>query len=88
MLAQVVTLTGKLTVDNAFNVYVSTSDNVAGTLVASGANWPQTFSLSANLTPGVVNYLHIEATDFGPRAIQRSSLRIRACWRWRTTVTR
>lgn len=61
-------LSGYLTVDNAFNLYISTSDEVAGTLVLSGSNWPQTFSFSATLNPGQQYYLHIEAVDYGPPA--------------------
>ena len=66
-LAHPATLSGSLTVDNFFFAYVSTSDSTLGTLVASGADWPTTVSLSQALTPGVTNYLHIEAiNEWGP----------------------
>jgi hypothetical protein len=64
--AQVTVLSGSLTVDDAFTAYISTSDTVAGTSVAVGTSWPQTITFSANLTPGVTNYLHVMATDGSP----------------------
>jgi hypothetical protein len=63
--AQATTLTGNFTVDNQFWAYLSTSPTSAGTLIASGNNWPTTFNLSAALTPGVTQYLHIQAYDYG-----------------------
>ncbi|MCU0870608.1 MAG: PEP-CTERM sorting domain-containing protein [Burkholderiales bacterium] len=63
--AQATTLTGNFTVDNQFRVWLSTSPTTAGTLIASGNDWPTTFSLSATLTPGVTQYLHVQAHDYG-----------------------
>lgn len=62
------TLSGHLNVDNAFTVYLSTDDSVPGTSIASGSSWSTTESFSNALTPGVVNYLHIEVTDAGAPA--------------------
>jgi hypothetical protein len=58
-------ISGNLTVDNAFFAYISTNPSVLGTLVASGNSWPTTFSFSDTLTPGVTNYLQIEAINYG-----------------------
>lgn len=63
--ASATTISGNLTADNAFYAYLSTNDAVLGTLIASGNDWPTTFPLSAALTPGVTNYLHIEAINYG-----------------------
>jgi hypothetical protein len=64
--ARATTITGSLTTDNAFYAYISTSDSTLGTLVASGDNWPTTFTLGPSaLTPGQTNYLHIEAINYG-----------------------
>jgi hypothetical protein len=59
-------LSGFQTADNGLFAYISTDDSVRGTLVASTNNWGQTASFStAVLTPGVVNYLHIEMVNYG-----------------------
>lgn len=64
--ANATTLSGNLTADNAFFAFVSTNDATLGTLVASGNNWQTTYSLlSTALTPGVTNYLQIEAINGG-----------------------
>ena len=64
--AQATTLSGNLTADNAFYAFISTNDAVLGTLVESGNSWPTTYSFSGSaLTPGVTNYLQIEAINGG-----------------------
>jgi hypothetical protein len=66
--AQVTSLSGNLTVDNNFTVYISTADNVTGTLVSmtsGGSWWADPGNFTAALTPNVVNYLHVVATDGG-----------------------
>jgi hypothetical protein len=64
--ADATTISGDLTADNAFYAYVSTSDATLGTLVASGNSWPTAFGISPTLlTPGVVNYIQIEAINYG-----------------------
>ncbi len=61
------TLTGNLTVDDAFTVYLSTDDSVAGTPLVSGDYWPLVQTFSTTLIPGNTYYLHISAKDvFGP----------------------
>ncbi|QTN38522.1 HYR domain-containing protein [Cryomorphaceae bacterium] len=59
-------LTGTLSADNGFFAYISTDDNVAGTLISQGNSWPTAFTLNpANLTPGQQYYLHVQAYDQG-----------------------
>jgi hypothetical protein len=71
MVASATTLSGDLTADNGFVLYLSTSPTVTGTLVTSGAAWWDTFSFSGvDLTPGTTYYLQIYGfnTD-GPGSI-------------------
>ena len=59
-------LSGTMTADNAFYAYLGTSPNSLGTLVGSGNNWGSSFALTPSLlTPGVTNYLNIEAINYG-----------------------
>jgi hypothetical protein len=67
--AHATTISGNLTADNAFFAFIGTSDTTLGTQVASGNSWPSTFSFSnVALTPGVTNYLQIEAINYGDEA--------------------
>src|SRR4051812_37986491 len=58
-----------MTVDNAFTTYLSTSDTVQGTQIGFGNSWPSLQNFSSLLTPGVTNFLHIVAQDFGAPAM-------------------
>lgn len=59
-------LTGNMTADNAFFAFLGTNSSSLGTLVASGDGWYSSYSLTATaLTPGVTNYLNIEAINYG-----------------------
>ncbi|NVK03174.1 MAG: cadherin-like domain-containing protein [Flavobacteriia bacterium] len=58
-------LSSTLTVDNLFNFYISTDDNVQGTYVGSGSNWAIPYSFTSNLPAGQTYYIHVEATDVG-----------------------
>lgn len=59
-------LSGSLTVDNAFTVYLSTSANTLGTAITSGNNWPTTYSFgNVALTPGTNYWLQVVAVDQG-----------------------
>lgn len=59
--AAATSISGTLTADNAFYVYISTSDTTLGMLLSSGTlNANSTFN--AALSPGT-NYLHIEAIN-------------------------
>ena len=57
------TLTGTLTADNQFSVYLSSSANTLGTLVASGGEWQTTFTFTTPLTARV-EYLQVIATNW------------------------
>jgi hypothetical protein len=64
--AQATTLTGQMTADNAFFAYLGTSPTTLGTAVGSGNDWTSAFALTPTvLTPGVTNYLNIEAINYG-----------------------
>lgn len=63
--ATATTITTLLNVDNTYEVFISTDDNVQGTSFGSGANWGIGYTNSTTLTDGVTNYLHIRATDLG-----------------------
>lgn len=59
------TLTGSLTADDAFVVYISKSSSDPGRLIAQGNDWAITYSLpSLSLPPGTY-YLNIEVTNYG-----------------------
>lgn len=58
-------LTSKLSVDNGYVVYISTSDTTAGTSFGSGENWNATYIDSTSLAAGTDYYLHIMAYDTG-----------------------
>ena len=63
--ASAATLTGSLTADDAFVVYISKSGSDPGRLIAQGNNWAITYSLpSISLAPGTY-YLNIEVTNYG-----------------------
>lgn len=51
------------TADDGFIAYVSTSSNSVGASFLSGVSWSTTFTGNVTLTPGVTNYLHIDAFD-------------------------
>jgi len=54
-------LTGNLTADNQFSVYISTSDSVLGDLIGSGNDWKTTYSLTPTTLTSGTYYLHIVA---------------------------
>jgi hypothetical protein len=59
-------LSGSMTVDNAFTVFLGTSATVQGTSIATGNSWPTTFSFGpVALTPGQNYWLQVEAIDQG-----------------------
>lgn len=59
------TLAISITVDNAFDVYVSTDDSELGVFVGSGSDFWQIYDFHANLVPDVLNYIHIVGIDYG-----------------------
>jgi len=58
-------VTAKLTVDNQFWAYLSTSPTDQGTLIGSNTSWPTVTTYTGNLTPGQTYYLHVKAEDVG-----------------------
>jgi hypothetical protein len=58
-------ITANMTVDNAFDLYLSTDDSQAGTYIGSGADWAMTFTFTFALTQGVTNYIHVVGRDYG-----------------------
>ncbi len=64
--AQATTLTAVLTCDNDYEAYISTDDNVEGTLFMENLGaWNSVETGSTSLTAGVENYLHIRARNTG-----------------------
>lgn len=63
--ASATTLSGNLTADNEFSIYLSTSQNDLGTLLTSGNNWATTYSFdNISLVSGQDYYLHVIATNW------------------------
>ncbi|NCP65793.1 MAG: LamG domain-containing protein [Paraglaciecola sp.] len=57
------TLSGNLTADDEFDVFISTNDNLAGTYLGSGNDWRNTYTFSQNLVDGQDYYFHIYAKN-------------------------
>ncbi len=63
---QAQSLSGFLTVDNAFTAYLSTSATTLGTQIASGSNWQAMYAFSnVPLTSGQNYWLQVMGTDYG-----------------------
>jgi hypothetical protein len=58
-------LTSNMSVDNGYRIYVSTADNVQGTLFGSANNWYSTYTDSTVLAADQSYFLHIYAYDQG-----------------------
>lgn len=59
-------LSGKMTADNEFVAYISTSASSLGTQIGSGTDWAVTYTLNNSiLSIGQDYYLHVKATDVG-----------------------
>jgi hypothetical protein len=64
--AQATVLSYDISMDNGFEVYLSTDNSTAGTLIGSGNDWPTTYNgSSSTLTPGQTYYLHVYGYDQG-----------------------
>lgn len=63
--SQATTIDANLTVDNGFELYISTDDCQLGTLICSDDSWYDSENCTIPLTPGVTNYLHIVGNDWG-----------------------
>lgn len=64
-LAHATLLTGTMTADNLYTVYISTDDTIAGTAFGSNSHWPSNHTYSTNLTAASSYYLHVFAQDTG-----------------------
>lgn len=62
------TLSAKLNVDNAFELYISSNESVLGTLYLSGNSWPTTYTIDTIPVTGSLAYLQVVATDQGAPA--------------------
>jgi hypothetical protein len=58
-------LKADMTVDNGYSMYLSTDDSTLGTLVGKDTDWYKAESYQFSLEPGVTNYLHVKADDWG-----------------------
>jgi hypothetical protein len=56
-------VTTNLTIDDAFNLYISTDDTQLGTFVGGHSSWFETQTFTFSLTPNVTNYIHIVGWD-------------------------
>lgn len=56
-------LVGSIAADDEHKTYISTADNVAGTLIASGDNWRNAASITTTLAEGQDYYLHVHVKD-------------------------
>lgn len=63
--AAATTLTTRMSVDNGYIAYISTSNSVQGTQFGSGNDWQASMLNSTVLTAGVDYYLHVYAYDQG-----------------------
>jgi MSHA biogenesis protein MshQ len=61
-------LTSKLNVDNGYTIYISTSDNTAGTSFGSAEDWNNTYTDTTTLAAGTDYFIHIRAYDTGGMA--------------------
>ena len=57
-------LTLNLTADNAFAVYLSTSNSDRGVQIGSGSNWPTTYTFSTPLDSGTNYFIHVIGTNW------------------------
>lgn len=58
-------LKSSLSVDNGYVMYLSTTDNTAGTQIDSGNDWTKTYNDNNVLAVGTSYFLHIYAYDQG-----------------------
>jgi len=63
--AQATVLNTKVAVDNGYQIYISTSNTIAGTQFGAGNAWTTAYTASTTLVSGVDYYLHVYAYDQG-----------------------
>jgi MSHA biogenesis protein MshQ len=64
-MAHATTLTSEISMDNGYEIYISTSDAVAGTSFGAHNSWQTTFTDSTTLSAGTDYYLHVYGYDQG-----------------------
>jgi hypothetical protein len=63
-------LSFSITADNSFEIYLSTDNSTAGTLLGSGTNWVMDYQGSSiELSPGQVYYIHVVAHNSAPSSL-------------------
>jgi hypothetical protein len=63
--AQAATLNLTLAVDNAYSVYLSTSDAVLGSLIGSGSDWKSPDGFFTPLSANTTYFIHVIGTNVG-----------------------
>lgn len=64
--AEATVLSYNISMDNGFEVYLSTDNSTTGIPIGSGNYWPTTYNgSSSTLTPGQTYYLHVYGYDQG-----------------------
>ena len=58
-------LSGRISVDNEFSMYLSTDDSQLGTLIGSSTDWTNPVNFSVSLTSGTTYYLHVVGVNDG-----------------------
>ena len=58
-------LTSSINMDNGYQVFISTSNSIAGTLFGAANNWPTTYTDTTTLTAGTNYFLHVYGYDQG-----------------------
>jgi len=61
--AHATNVTAHTTTDDAYKIFISTSDSVEGTQIGQGADWQTVGNWTTALTPGMTNYIHIYGQD-------------------------
>ena len=60
-------LSGRVSVDNEFSLYLSTDDSQLGSLIGSSTDWTTPINFNLSLNTGTTYYLHVVAfNDGGP----------------------
>ena len=58
-------LTGHVSVDNEFSLYLSTDDSQLGTFVTNSTDWTTPTDFTVSLNPGTTYFLHVVAVNDG-----------------------
>lgn len=63
--ANATTLTSNLAVDNGYSLYLSTANNIQGTLIGSANDWQTTQTFNTTLLANQTYFIHVLAYDQG-----------------------